>query len=72
MKKIETTTTNKERCYVRNKDIIKLYNHCKKISFLKNVEEYTIEDFLVKFNYSKKIKNLITSSIYLLPLNQYI
>jgi len=40
------------------KEIIKLYNHCKKISLLKNLDEYTVEDFLVKFNYSKKIKDL--------------
>ena len=39
-------------------EIIKLYNHCKKISFLKNLDEYTVEDFLVRFNYSNNIKNL--------------
>ncbi|MDC0057377.1 NAD(P)-binding protein [Alphaproteobacteria bacterium] len=46
------------RFWLLLKDIIKLYNHCKKISFLKNIEEYTLEDFLIKFNYSKKIKEL--------------
>ena len=39
-------------------DIIKLYNHCKKISLLKNLEKYTIEDFLSRFNYSKNIRDL--------------
>ena len=46
------------RFWILLKDIIKLYHHCKKISFLKNAEEYTLDDFLTKFNYSKKIKDL--------------
>jgi len=37
-------------------DIIKFYNHCKKISSFSNLENFTIDDFLIKYNYSKTIK----------------
>ena len=40
------------------KDILRLYNHCKKISNLKDMEECTLEEFLIKFKYPKRIRDL--------------
>ena len=39
------------------KEIFKLYNHCKNISYLENLEKFTLEEFLIKFNYPKNIRD---------------
>ena len=39
------------------KDILKLYNHCKNISNLNELQNYTLEEFLIKYNYSKIIRD---------------
>ena len=39
------------------KEIIRLYNHCKNISFTEKLQDWTIEDFLNNYKYSTKIKD---------------
>jgi len=55
-------------------EIFTLYNQCKKINSLKNIDDSTLEDFLNEFNYSKEIRDFhiypIVSSIWSCDVNE--